>query len=142
LEAIDLYVDGDCALCAASVRFLNKGIKKKYFITVHHIQGANIFLPEEVKSLKSVGILYRNKWHSEWSAVRLCLKVKPRFGYRILYYLSYILPTFIGNALYRFFSKRRLSFSKFLGNDVCLLPSAFFPLNKSSQIQLSPKIKT
>jgi predicted DCC family thiol-disulfide oxidoreductase YuxK len=134
-------VDGECALCAASVRFLNNGIKKNFFVTIHHIQSTKNSLPESVKNLSSVGLFSQEKWYCEWTAVQLCLKLKPNLAYHFVYWISRCIPTALGNAIYRFIAKRRLTLSKHYGSDICLLPNSFYPENKNSRMQLSPEIK-
>lgn len=142
METVTLYIDDNCALCANSVRFLNMGIKPNFRVTVYSIQQATIYLPKKVSALQSVGLFCNGTWHVEWSAVRLCLRMKPGFWFKFLYLSSIITPLFLGNALYRLVSNRRMKLFGKLKTDTCLLPTAFFPLNRNSRIELSPEILT
>lgn len=137
MEKIALYVDAECKLCATSVIFLNKGIKSPYFVEVCGIQTADVDLPKRVKSLDSVGMFYNNKWFVEWHVVRLAFKIREGFQFKVLFILTSIIPSFIGNVFYRFISKHRLNLSSRFFDDACIMPSNFYPTNKKSRIEIN-----
>lgn len=136
METIDLYIDSDCKLCAKSVQYLNKGISKKYWVRVYGIQTSTVQMPHVVSNLQSVGMLKNGKWLFEWKVVQQALKMRNSFITKILFGLSFIIPSSIGNNIYRFIAKRRYRWSNRHFKNTCLLPSAFYPHNPTSRIEI------
>lgn len=136
METIDLFIDSHCKLCAKSVSYLNKGISKKYWVRVFGIQNSTLEMPQVITDLQSVGMLKDGKWLYEWKVVVQALKMRNTFTATILYGLSSIIPSIMGNSMYRFIAKRRYRWSNRYLKTTCLLPSSFYPHNPNSRIEI------
>jgi len=117
-----VFYDGVCGLCTRSVQLLLK-LDRHHRLLFAPLQGITYktITKNELTSFDSIVVYTNNEFFTE---VKALLHIGKTLGgfWNILRIISFAIPPFIGNALYRFIAKNR--YQIFGKNDHCHLPTS------------------
>lgn len=118
-----ILFDGICNLCNASVNFIIKNDKKKFFVfaSLQSDVAKEILLQFSAKKLNLDSIIYiENGALYEKSTAALKIAKQLRFPWPI-FYLFIIIPPFIRDKIYNLIAKNRYKW--FGKKDSCMIPT-------------------
>lgn len=114
--------DGVCNLCSGSVQYILERDKKKIFkfSSLQSEKGISLVSQYELFGVDSIVCIQDDKAYVKFKAVQTIAK-ELGGGYTLLFWMSKLMPTFLGNKLYDFVARNRY---RWLGKkEACWLPS-------------------
>ncbi len=117
-----ILFDGVCNLCSGSVQFILKRDKKAFFkfASLQSETGVNLLSTYSISGVDSIVCIHENKAYIKFKAVQIIAQYLGG-GYRLLYWMSKLIPVRLGNLLYDFIARNRY---RWLGKkEVCWIPS-------------------
>lgn len=116
-----VFYDGVCGLCTRSMQLLFK-LDKHHRLKFSPLQGTTYqsLTNTEATNFDSIVVYTNNTFFTEYKALQHIGKTLGGF-WNILRIISFIIPPFIGNALYRLIAKNR--YQIFGKHNQCHLPT-------------------